>query len=271
MRFWRKWSKSGAVSGNGATISVKDVLGETYLLPNLCAVTTFDEHVRAHTLETIEPIVIRRARRWLTAESLEERRIFIDAFMEDKLGQPLRGPKAVRLTRRRWYQLEVAALNLLAHSDTRVYEKKAPKSGVQNARQAIKHYCRNKLHPDPSYYSGCGVIETDLGVMHLVLLYQGLVSDFGQETGDAFCRMVRSLADMSATNFLNQFYRFFELKQEWKSPLDESGMDVGSDPNAMELLVGFSISCSAYRLPKQEEIALGEDIKRRFFLKIGRS
>lgn len=136
--------------------------------------------------------------------------------------------------------------------------------------EAIKRYCQGEISPRPEYYSGRGVSTYDLGPDHLNMIYNGLKNDFGEEVSATFCKMVESLTDMSATNFLNQFYFFFNSGKKWDEPKFENRIDVGPDNDCRETIASLSIfSVLGRKQDSNRDQMIGESIKRMFFDEIG--
>lgn len=107
-----------------------------------------------------------------------------------------------------------------------------------DGEELIQRYCHG-MCTRPEFYSGCGVDTNDLGPQQLEKIYRGLIADFGNETGVSFCQMIEQLENLSATNFLNQFYLFCARGFVWEPTLPESGNDVGPDTEAREAIGTF--------------------------------
>jgi len=105
----------------------------------------------------------------------------------------------------------------------------------ETGRQAIQKYTARRMSTRPEFYSGRGVTTTDLNVKLLTLIDQGLTADFGNDVHLKFCQFLEALSDLSATNFLNQFYCWFG---QWELPtgLRETDIDVGPDDGHRETI-----------------------------------
>lgn len=143
--------------------------------------------------------------------------------------------------------------------------------------EAIGKYCSKpgiSMSARPEFYSGRGVICSDLGPNHLQAIYNGLKEDFGQEATRQFCLMIEDLTDLSATNFLNQFYVFFNNGRRWcKKTVKESGIDIGSDDGTgtREAITMVSVIgvLSGRQSSREEILDASNRLKRAFFQLIG--
>jgi|GEM_PF-2422036 len=144
-------------------------------------------------------------------------------------------------------------------------------------QEAIYKYCSApgvSMSTRPEYYSGRGVITSDLGPRHLKAIYDGLVADFGQETADQFCLMIEDLTNLSATNFLNQFYSFFDRGLVWRGKgQKETDIDLGPDDGtgAREAVAFVTIAGALFGRESSPEVTrdLSNALKRSFFQLIG--
>jgi hypothetical protein len=139
-------------------------------------------------------------------------------------------------------------------------------------RDAINKYCDGRLSDRPEYYSGRGVTTSDLGPEHLKMIYDGIVKDFGQEAGDQFLLMIEGLKDLSATNFLNQFFGFWDQGRVWQGSIgEETDIDVGPDVPGRES-VAFATALGflggQHMSSKETEMA-STGLKLEFFARIG--
>ena len=138
-----------------------------------------------------------------------------------------------------------------------------------DGRELIERYC-NEMSIRPEFYSGCGVNRSDLGPVQLEKIYRGLVADFGDEAGTSFCQMIEQLENLSATNFLSQFYLFCARGFVWEPTLSESENDVGPDNEGREALAFVTVvnALSGVSDPeKNRRASIG--IKCEFFRAIG--
>ena len=71
----------------------------------------------------------------------------------------------------------------------------------------INNGCKGKLSTRPGYYAGRGPTSSDLGNMHLEMMYS-YISNIDKDKAKEFVNFVNDQKDMSATAFLVAFDQF---------------------------------------------------------------
>jgi hypothetical protein len=88
------------------------------------------------------------------------------------------------------------------------------------------------LSARPSYYSGRGAISDDLDSFKLIKIQSLIKAHHGESAAIAFLKMVQSMSNMNATDFIQNCYTLEQNNFEWtiESP-QVSGVDFVKDEN----------------------------------------
>ena len=87
---------------------------------------------------------------------------------------------------------------------------------------------RKDMSYRPSFTVGRGACLSDLNSEKIEFIYQGVVKEFGEDSGKAYIQMVKELKEASATSFLINLYEL--CNNGWKNiPIDNTGIRVDKD------------------------------------------
>lgn len=105
------------------------------------------------------------------------------------------------------------------------------KKSLPTAREIVRLACNGRLCDRPEFYSGRGPAECDLNSRMLSELHSFL-KEADPDIAHEFVLMIENQKDMSATAFLNEFYRFegngWKYVEKTYANTSE-GIDVGPD------------------------------------------
>lgn len=135
-----------------------------------------------------------------------------------------------------------------------------------DARNAIRRW--TNMSNRPEYYSGRGPNPGDLSPQQLFQIHAGLKAEVSAEAAEAFVSFVESLQNLSATNFLNQFYWFVDHGCQPVAPLAESDLDVGPDDGGQYIrALGSIVECLSRGSSRSDSAS--DSIKQGFLWKLG--
>lgn len=121
------------------------------------------------------------------------------------------------------------------------------------------------LSDSPEYYSGRGATISDIDGEKLYSIYKKILEEMGEKQAKAFVTMVKSLKQLSATNFINALYAL-EIN-DWK------GFDEGNTDNVAVAPDGVERKANGLATITEKIIFCGRDdtnrIRTSFLRKIG--
>lgn len=137
--------------------------------------------------------------------------------------------------------------------------------------EAVGRWTRHKFNFRASFYTGHGVVSSDLNSAILEMIYQGLKTEVGQEVATNFAKFVNNLKDLSASAFIQAFEQFWyggckdtDFKQRPGTGNQVTGH--GSEVEVEALVLVAEALFGGRRMSLEETERASRSIKQQFIL-----